>query len=178
MRVHETNDTPTGTQGDSRSFQCSPADPPGSDRCPCSGTRSCSHRRTSAYRMSGPCRPRSGLVTFDPRTDRAQHMNLTLGIYLACRGAHQASLARPDGSYTWTGKKFTRPPPRPRMNMGRPRTRRERHRNRGPRTHPQRLGARRLVVSSWFRRRGATIALVPTTQSADLRAYYWQTHQE
>ena len=98
----------------------------------------------------------------------AQHMNLTLEIDLACRAAHQASLARPDGSYTWTGKKFF--------------------------THPHdleqvwadlELGESDTVtvvleptrnawapLASWFRRRGATIALVPTTQSADLRAYY------
>jgi transposase len=28
------------------------------------------------------------------------------------------------------------------------------------------------VVAAWFRRRGARVVLVPTTQSADLRAYY------
>ena len=29
-----------------------------------------------------------------------------------------------------------------------------------------------IVVAAWFRRRGARVVLVPTTQSADLRAYY------
>ncbi|MDT5155226.1 MAG: hypothetical protein QOI01_6959 [Mycobacterium sp.] len=27
-------------------------------------------------------------------------------------------------------------------------------------------------VASWFRHRGARVSMVPTTQSADLRAYY------
>ena len=37
-------------------------------------------------------------------------MELTLGIDLACRAAHQASLARSDGTFVWTGRKFfTRP---------------------------------------------------------------------
>jgi hypothetical protein len=37
-------------------------------------------------------------------------VNLILGIDLACRAAHQASLARSDGTFVWTGKKFfTRP---------------------------------------------------------------------
>ena len=33
-------------------------------------------------------------------------MHLILGIDLACRAAHQPSLARADGSYVWTGRKF------------------------------------------------------------------------
>ena len=37
-------------------------------------------------------------------------MDLILGIDLACRAAHQASLARADGTFVWTGRKFfTRP---------------------------------------------------------------------
>ena len=31
-------------------------------------------------------------------------VELTLGIDLACRAAHQASLARPDGTFIWTGR--------------------------------------------------------------------------
>ena len=29
-----------------------------------------------------------------------------------------------------------------------------------------------IVVAEWFRRRGAKVVMVPTTQSADLRKYY------
>ncbi|WP_201258335.1 IS110 family transposase [Mycobacterium kansasii] len=95
-------------------------------------------------------------------------MELTLGIDPACRAAHQASLARPDGTFVWTGRKFfTRPGELEKLwnDIG--------------------LGEKdtlRLVmeptrnawapVASWFRHRGARISMVPTTQSADLRAYY------
>ncbi|GAA3086531.1 transposase [Kribbella aluminosa] len=95
-------------------------------------------------------------------------MELILGIDLACRAAHQASLARSDGTFVWTGRKFfTRPADlealwaavglaegdvlrvvmEPTRNAWAP-------------------------VASWFRRRGAKVSMVPTTQSADLRAYY------
>ena len=94
-------------------------------------------------------------------------MHMTLGIDLACRAAHVASLAGPDGAMIWRGRSlFTRPadleklwrdidcPPHeltvvmePTRNVW-------------------------IVVAAWFRRRGARVVLVPTTQSADLRAYY------
>jgi transposase len=94
-------------------------------------------------------------------------MTMTLGIDLACRAAHVASLAGPDGRLVWRGRSlFTRPadlaklwrdidcPPgeltvvlEPTRNVW-------------------------IVVAAWFRRRGARVVLVPTTQSADLRAYY------
>lgn len=93
---------------------------------------------------------------------------MTLGIDLACRAAHQASLAGPDGRFVWSGRKFfTRP------------------------TELQRLWADLdledpseltvvmeptrnawVPVAAWFRRRGAKVTMVPTSQSADLRAYY------
>jgi transposase len=95
-------------------------------------------------------------------------VELILGIDLACRAAHQASLARPDGTLVWTGRKFfTRPAELEKLwaDIG--------------------LGVQdtlRVVmeptrnvwapVASWFRHRGARISMVPTTQSADLRAYY------
>jgi transposase len=95
-------------------------------------------------------------------------VELILGIDLACRAAHQASLARSDGTFVWTGRKFfTRPADlealwaavglaegdtvrvvlEPTRNAWAP-------------------------VASWLRRRGAKVSMVPTTQSADLRAYY------
>lgn len=95
-------------------------------------------------------------------------MDLILGIDLACRAAHQASLARTDGAYVWTGKKFfTRPDDLDDLwaDVG-----------------LQDGDTLRVVmeptrnawapVASWFRRRGAVVSMVPTTQSADLRAYY------
>lgn len=95
-------------------------------------------------------------------------MELILGVDLACRAAHVASLARKDGTMVWTGRKFfTRPAELDRLwadlDLG--------------------LEDSLLVVmeptrnawapvASWFRRRGAEVVMVPTTQSADLRAYY------
>ena len=95
-------------------------------------------------------------------------VDLILGIDLACRAAHQASLARADGSYVWTGRKFfTRPAelealwdlvglePGDTLRVV---------------IEPTRNAW--VPVAAWFRRRGARVSLVPTTQSADLRAYY------
>lgn len=95
-------------------------------------------------------------------------MDLILGIDLACRAAHQASLARSDGTFVWTGRKFfTRPADLEKLwaalDLDESDTLRvvmEPTRNAW------------APVASWFRRRGARISMVPTTQSADLRAYY------
>ncbi len=95
-------------------------------------------------------------------------MELTLGIDLACRAAHQASLARPDGTFVWTGHKVF--------------TRLAELENLWADLRPREQDTVRVVmestrnvwtpVASWFRHRGARISMVPTTQSADLRAYY------
>jgi transposase len=91
---------------------------------------------------------------------------MTLGIDVACRAAHQASLADERGRFTWSGRRF--------------------------RTTPADLqqlwdqippGAAVTVVmeptrnawvplAAWFRRHGATVIMVPPEQSADLRDYY------
>lgn len=94
-------------------------------------------------------------------------MRLRLGVDVACRAAHQASLADDTGEFIWTGRRF--------------------------RTATEDLEAlwaslpvdadEVLVVmeptrnawvplTAWFRRRGATVILVPPEQSADLRDYY------
>jgi transposase len=90
---------------------------------------------------------------------------LTLGIDVAVRAAHQATLAR-DGKTVWRGRKFmTRPDELERVWAD--------------------VGAEEevtvvleptrnawIVIAEWFRRRGAKVVMVPTTQSADLRKYY------
>jgi hypothetical protein len=96
-------------------------------------------------------------------------MPLRLGIDIACRAAHQVSLADEQGRFIWTGRRF--------------------------RTTPQDLArlwamlpdgtdpAQVLVVmeptrnawvplAAWFRRHGANVVLVPPERSADLRRYY------
>lgn len=91
---------------------------------------------------------------------------MTLGIDLACRAAHVASLAGPDGTLVWRGG-LLHPPCRSGEAVARCRRR--------PGRVDGRDGAHRnawIPVAAWFRRRGAKVVLVPTTQSADLRAYY------
>jgi transposase len=92
---------------------------------------------------------------------------MTLGIDVACRADHQATLAV-DGRPVWRGRRF-----------------------RSSSTELDRLWADLdvadsgeltvvleptrnawLVLAQWFRRRGARVVMVPTTQSADLRKYY------
>jgi transposase len=95
-------------------------------------------------------------------------MNVVLGVDLACRAAHQASLARADGTFVWSGRKFFTTPAdlealwvRIDLQPGQVLT---------VVMEPTRNAW--APVASWFRRRGARIVMVPTTQSADLRAYY------
>ncbi|HEX5770979.1 MAG TPA: transposase, partial [Nocardioidaceae bacterium] len=95
-------------------------------------------------------------------------MTKTLGIDLACWAAHQASLAGPDGTFVWSGRKFfTRPGELQRLwedlDLEDP----------AELTvvmEPTRNAW--VPVAAWFRRRGAKVTMVPTSQSADLRAYY------
>jgi hypothetical protein len=90
-----------------------------------------------------------------------------LGIDLACRAAHVASLAGPDGTLVWRGRSFyTRPadleklwrdlacddPAELTVVM-----------------EPTRNAW--IPVAAWFRRRGARVVLVPTTQSASLSRF-------
>jgi len=94
-------------------------------------------------------------------------MALTLGIDVACRAAHQAALAR-DGVIVWRGWKFfTRPADLDRL-WGELAVD-------DPADLTVVLEPTRnawIVLAEWFRRRGAGVVMVPTTQSADLRKYY------
>lgn len=96
-------------------------------------------------------------------------MPLRLGIDIACRAAHQVSLADEQGRFLWTGRRF-----------------------RTTAADLARLWAMLpdgfdpvevLVVmeptrnawvplAAWFRRRGASVIVVPPERSADLRRYY------
>jgi len=94
-------------------------------------------------------------------------MALTLGIDVACRAAHQATLAR-DGATVWRGRKFwTRPADLDQLwsdlDLEDPAVL-------TVVVEPTRNAW--IVVAEWFRRRGARVVMVPTTQSADLRKYF------
>jgi transposase len=101
--------------------------------------------------------------------DRRTLVQLRLGIDVACRAAHQASLADDTGQMLWVGRRFrTTPEELERLWLMLP------------------AGATASAVTvileptrnawvplaAWFRRRGATVVLVPPERAADLRAYY------
>jgi transposase len=91
---------------------------------------------------------------------------MTLGIDVACRAAHQGTLADATGSFIWSGRRFS--------------------------TTAEDLGAlwaslpsdieltvvmeptrnAWVPLAAWFRRHGAKVILVPAEQSSDLRDYY------
>lgn len=94
-------------------------------------------------------------------------MRMIIGIDVACRAAHQASCADEGGTLLFTGHRFST----------------DAH-------ELERLWARLpegadevavvmeptrnawVALAAWFRRRGASVVLVPPERSADLRAYY------
>src|SRR5574337_1160274 len=93
-------------------------------------------------------------------------LKVRLGVDVACRAAHQASLADEQGRFLFVGHRF--------------------HTDRG---ELDALWARLpgdveqievvmeptrnawVALAAWFRRRGATVVMVPPEQSADLRDY-------
>lgn len=91
---------------------------------------------------------------------------MTLGIDVACRAAHQASLADERGNYIWSARKF--------------RTTAEDLENLW-RSLPEGIELTVIMeptrnawvpLAAWFRRHEAHVVLVPPEQSADLRDYY------
>jgi len=91
---------------------------------------------------------------------------LTLGIDVACRAAHQASLADQAGRFAWSGRKFrTTTADLGRLWAAIP----------SPAAVTVVLEPTRnawVPLAAWFRRHGARVILVPPEQSADLREYY------
>jgi transposase len=93
---------------------------------------------------------------------------MTLGIDVACRAAHQASLADPAGRFAWSGRRFRTTaadlqqlwewiPAQTALTVV---------------MEPTRNAW--VPLAAWFRRRGATVIMVPPEQSADLRDYYFK----
>jgi len=93
-------------------------------------------------------------------------MRVTLGIDLACRADHQASLANERGEFVWSGVRFrttvadlqglwSRVPAEAEVTVV---------------LEPTRNAW--AALAAWFTRQGARVVMVPSTQSADLRAYY------
>lgn len=96
-------------------------------------------------------------------------MELRLGVDIACRAAHQASLADARGEFLWSGRSFrTAPRDLDQLWAMLP-----------PGTDPADVTAVMeptrnawVPLAGWFRRQGATVVLVPPERAADLRAYY------
>ncbi len=94
-------------------------------------------------------------------------MGVSIGIDIACRAPHQASCADESGQMLWSGHRFrTEAKDLERLWSKIP------------------VPANKVVVvmeptrnawvplAAWFRRKGASVVVVPSEQSADLRAYY------
>jgi transposase len=98
-------------------------------------------------------------------------VQLRLGIDIACRAAHQASLADQQGRLLWTGRRFrTTADDLSRLWAMLPT---------GTGADPAQVVVVMeptrnawVPLAAWFRRHGAVVVLVPPEQSADLRAYY------
>jgi len=91
---------------------------------------------------------------------------MTLGIDVACRAAHQGSLADATGSFLWSGRRF-RTTVEDLESLWR---------SLSPDIEltvvmePTRNAW--VPLAAWFRRKGARVIVVPSEQSADLRDYY------
>lgn len=94
-------------------------------------------------------------------------MHLRLGIDIACRAAHQASLADEQGNFVWTGRRF--------RTSARELERLWAMLPSGERDVTVIMEPTRnawVPLAAWFRRNGARVVLVPPERSSDLRAYY------
>jgi transposase len=91
---------------------------------------------------------------------------MTLGIDVACRAAHQASLADDKGTFVWSARRFhttsddlealwSSLPDGIELTVV---------------MEPTRNAW--VPLTAWFRRRGAKVIVIPSEQSADLRDYY------
>src|SRR3990172_9532519 len=118
--------------------------------------------------MSGASLPRSAADAGACGGGR-RSMQLSLGIDIACRAAHQASLADARGNFIWTGRRFrTSANDLERLWALLPEA--DEPEDITVVMEPTRNAW--VPLAAWFRRRGARVVLVPPERSADLRAYY------
>ena len=98
-------------------------------------------------------------------------MIVRLGVDIACRAAHQASLATEEGSLLWSGRRFRTDATELAqlwacLPTGTPADPVEVTVVMEPTRNAW------VPLAAWFRRHGATVVLVPPERAADLRAYY------
>jgi transposase len=94
-------------------------------------------------------------------------MKIRLGVDVACRAAHQASCADDTGTFVWVGHRFRTDPDEldelwAKLPVG--------EIDVTVIMEPTRNAW--VPLAAWFRRHGATVVMVPSEKSADLRAYY------
>lgn len=99
-------------------------------------------------------------------TDTAPPPTVRLGIDVACRAQHQASLADEAGRLVWSGRRFRTTPEDLEQVWGQLPD--------GVRVEVIMEPTRNAWVplAAWFQARDVTVLLVPPEQSADLRDYY------
>jgi transposase len=91
---------------------------------------------------------------------------MTLGIDVACRAAHQASLADEKGRFVWSARRFrTTSEDLEALWAALPE-------GSGLTVVMEPTRNAWVPLAAWFRRRGARVILIPSEQSADLRDYY------
>src|SRR5689334_8838920 len=96
-------------------------------------------------------------------------MGFTLGVDVACRAVHQASLTAADGRVVWSGHRFrTSTPDLEQLWARLP----DAARGAALQVVMEPTRNAWVPLAAWFRRRGATVVLVPPERSADLRRYY------
>lgn len=93
-------------------------------------------------------------------------MNLTLGIDVACRADHQASLADAGGEFVWSGYRFRTTP----VDLERLWAKVPDGAEVTVVLEPTRNAW--VLLAAWLQAKGATVVMVPPEQSADLRNYY------
>jgi transposase len=94
---------------------------------------------------------------------------IRLGVDIACRAAHQASLADERGRFLWSGHRFRTTP----ADLEQLWSMLPSGQNSAEVTvvmEPTRNAW--VPLAAWFRRKGAQVVLVPPERSADLRNYY------
>ena len=91
---------------------------------------------------------------------------MTLGIDVACRAAHQASLADEAGRFAWSGRRFRTTP----EDLAQLWAQIPASASVQVVMEPTRNAW--VPLAAWFRRHGVIVIMVPPEQSADLRDYY------
>jgi transposase len=98
--------------------------------------------------------------------EKGRNVKVRVGVDVACRAAHQAACADEAGNMLWSGHRFRTSAEDLQQLWGKVPESAEVMVVMEPTRNAW------VPLAAWFRRQGATVVLVPSEQSADLRAYY------